>query len=149
MQRRTFVSGLAAGTVSVIALENRVFTAELAAAERANVKLIDDMYAAWTSLELPGKMSALFTEDCLFRASVNAPVTKGFGGILDDFKRVTTGGQRIEFKVIETFAKGSVVVHHRTTRFVSSERSRENRVVASFFIKAGRIAEWTDYPVRP
>ena len=148
MERRAFLAELGAGAAVSAAIGDRLFAAELSAAEKANVKLIDEMYAAWTSLELPAKISAFFTEDCLFRASVNAPVTKGFAGILDDFKRVTTGGQRIEFKVIETFAKGPVVVHDRSTRFVSPERSREGRVVAAFVMKDGRIAEWTDYPVR-
>ena len=50
-----------------------------------------------------------------------------------------------EFEVVETFARGSIVVHERWDRFTRPTRNSEWHVVGVFYMKDGLIAEWTDY----
>jgi len=56
--------------------------------------------------------------------------------------------QVVEFPVAETFAKGPIVMNERTDRFVRPDRTNTFHVVGVFFVRDGKIAEWTDYIIR-
>jgi limonene-1,2-epoxide hydrolase len=120
--------------------------AELTAGERANIKLIDDMLGAWATLQLPDAIPILFTADTVFKPSPGAMPVSGHQGMLEHFKRITGGGNKVEFWVIESFAKGAVVAHHRRTTFITPQQTRTSNAAAVFYFKEGKIAEWSDYP---
>ena len=54
----------------------------------------------------------------------------------------------IEFRIVETFAKGPLVVNHRIDRFESKTRPLTWEGVGVFFVQSGKIKEWSDYTIR-
>lgn len=54
----------------------------------------------------------------------------------------------IEFKILESFAKGPIVVTHRIDRFASKTRPLTWEGVGVFFVQNGKIKEWFDYTIR-
>ena len=53
----------------------------------------------------------------------------------------------VEFRVLETFASGPIVINHRIDRF-DSPNPLTWEGVGVFFIKDGKIKEWSDYTIR-
>jgi limonene-1,2-epoxide hydrolase len=53
----------------------------------------------------------------------------------------------IEFKVLETLSLGAIVINRRVDRFVSP-RSFTWVGIGVFFVKDGKIKEWSDYTIR-
>ena len=47
--------------------------------------------------------------------------------------------QQIEFKILETFARGPMVINHRIDRFISTSRPLTWEGVGVFFVKDGKI----------
>ena len=54
----------------------------------------------------------------------------------------------IEFKILETFAAGSIVMNRRIDSFMSTTRPLTWEGVGVFFIKDSKIKEWSDYTIR-
>ena len=52
-----------------------------------------------------------------------------------------------EFEVLDTFARGPIVVNERIDRFTLPDRSIEWRGVGVFYLKDGAIAEWSDFTI--
>ena len=53
----------------------------------------------------------------------------------------------IEFKILETFASGPLVMNHRVDHFASATRPLTWEGVGVFFVKDGKIQEWSDYTI--
>ncbi len=49
--------------------------------------------------------------------------------------------------MLETFAKGPMVINHRIDHFSSSTRPLTWEGVGVFFLKDGKIKEWSDYSI--
>jgi limonene-1,2-epoxide hydrolase len=54
----------------------------------------------------------------------------------------------IEFKILDTFANGPIVINRRIDSFKSTTRPLTWEGVGVFFIKDGKIKEWSDYTIR-
>ena len=54
----------------------------------------------------------------------------------------------MEFRILETFASGPMVMTHRIDRFVASPRPLRWEGVGVFFVKDGKIKEWSDYTIK-
>ena len=57
------------------------------------------------------------------------------------------GSSFCEFEVLESFAKGSIVINERWDRFELPERKFEWHGVGVFYVKDGLIAEWSDFTI--
>ena len=92
------------------------------------------------------KLGELLSDDCIYRATETAPSVSGRDAIIE---RLQGLGQAafIEFEVIETFARGSIVVNDRIDRFDLPNRKIEWHGVGVFYIKDGKIAEWSDFTI--
>ena len=53
--------------------------------------------------------------------------------------------RRAEFEVVDSWARGPLVVNDRVDRFTLPDQSMEIPVVGVFHMIDGKIAEWTDY----
>jgi uncharacterized protein (TIGR02246 family) len=126
----------------------RVATAEWTEAEKANVKVVNDFCSAWDSLDA-SRLIAFFADDCVYRVTETAAPLKGRAAVLDRIKGFLTNTSKVEFKVIETFVKGPVVINERYDTFVHTERTNRFHLTGMFFVRDGKIAEWTDYVIRP
>ena len=60
-------------------------------------------------------------------------------------QRGTANGQKIRHELLDRFAKGPVVVMEKLNQFSLPEKTRTSHVVAVFFMKKGKITEWTEY----
>ncbi|MGH8143699.1 MAG: hypothetical protein ACREU2_14425, partial [Steroidobacteraceae bacterium] len=56
--------------------------------------------------------------------------------------------QKVDFHAFETFAAGPIVLNRRRDTFVSSQGTRSFAVAGVFFLRDGKIVEWTDYTIK-
>ncbi len=50
--------------------------------------------------------------------------------------------------MLDTWARGPMVINERIDSFTRPDQSPAYHLVGVFFIKEGKIAEWTDYGIR-
>jgi hypothetical protein len=81
--RRRFLTGSALGAAATLALPGMATAADLTDAEKANVKVVNDMCAAWTAPIDFDRIGRFLAEDCTFRASETAAPVKGRQAIVD------------------------------------------------------------------
>jgi len=146
VERRAFLG--AAGLVSVAALGvPDAAGAALTEREAANVKIVTDFCAAWSTRDLTTILPFL-ADDSVYRMTETTPPAIGHAGVRERLGSWIESSQQIEFTILETFAKGPVVVNHRIDRFVSTTRPLTWEGVGVFFVADGRIKEWSDYTIR-
>ena len=142
--RRTF---FAAG-LGVLASAGLAQAAEWSDAEKANVQLVADFCASWSTRDL-GKILPRLADDCIYRMSETTPAVNGHAGVTERLGSWMPSSDRgIEFKILETFAAGSIVMNRRIDSFRSTTRPLTWEGVGVFFIKDGKIKEWSDYTIR-
>jgi limonene-1,2-epoxide hydrolase len=136
---------LGAGLGAALGLSQRAAAAEPTPSERANLALVTDFCASFTSRDM-SKITAYLADNCVYRVTeTTAPVSGK-----DAIERIRTYVERstkIEFKILESWVKGSVVVNERIDSFVSPQRTNAYHLTGVFFVKDGKIAEWTDYVI--
>jgi limonene-1,2-epoxide hydrolase len=142
LDRRAFlVAGLGAAAIGGAA--RRAEAAEWTAAEKANVQIVNDFCAAWSSHDV-AKIMASFADASTYRMTETAEPVKGRDAIT---ARVKTFVDRVtRFEVLDTYAKGPMVVNERIDHF-SGGPIRSWRGVGVFFLKDGNIVEWHDYTI--
>jgi limonene-1,2-epoxide hydrolase len=147
MDRRAFI-GLTAMATAALGASAPLEAAELTETERANVKLVNDMCAAWVVPLDFERIGSFLADDCVFRASETSAPIKGRDTIVASLKKGLGTAKKAEFEVVQSFARGPIVFNERFDRFALGERSINWNGVGVFFIKDGKIAEWSDYTVR-
>jgi limonene-1,2-epoxide hydrolase len=123
-------------------------TADSTATEKANVKTVNDMCAAWAAPLDFDRIGRFLSDDCVFRASETAPPVKGREAIVESLKRMLATAQRAEIQVVQSFAKGPIVFNERFDRFTLGERKIDWHGVGVFFLKDEKIAEWSDFAIK-
>ena len=147
--RRAFLGAAAAGLgVSAVLRPTILGAADSTAAENANVKTVNDMCAAWVAPLDFDRIGRFLADDCVFRASETSPPVKGREAIVESLKRMLATAQRAEIQVVQSFAKGPIVFNERFDRFTMGERKIDWHGVGVFFLKVGKIAEWSDFAIR-
>lgn len=141
--RRAFVlASLAAGaaglTSSVAVAAQSDGTAQTAA------RLVTEFCAAVSKLD-PAAMRPFLANDVAYRMTETAAPIIGAEGVLDAYRKLNATS--ITFEVLETFTAGPLVINRRIDRFVSP-RPFTWQGVGVFFVKDGKIKEWSDYTIR-
>jgi limonene-1,2-epoxide hydrolase len=143
--RRAF---LAVTGLGVLASALPARAAEWTDAERANVQLVTDFCASWSTRDLARILPRL-ADDCVYRMSETVPPVTGHAGVRDRLESwMPSSDLGIEFTIVETFAAGPMVMNHRIDRFKSTTRPLTWEGVGVFFVKDGKIKEWSDYTIR-
>ena len=145
VERRAFLVSGGAGAAALLAALPAA--AQSTDAERANVKLVNDFCAAWATRDLT-KILSFVADDNVYRMTETTPPAIGHAGITERLGDWVKTSESIDFKVVDTWAKGPMVVNHRIDRFVSKVRPLTWEGVGVFFIKDGKIREWHDYTIR-
>jgi limonene-1,2-epoxide hydrolase len=114
--------------------------------EKANVKTVSDFCAAWSSRDV-ARVLPFLADDCVYRMTETTPAVQGHAGITDRLKPAVESSSLVEFRVLDTAAAGPIVINHRIDRFVSP-RPLTWEGVGVFFVKDGRIKEWSDYTIK-
>ena len=142
--RRSFVRSAAAGLgLALTGGLSRADAAEWTATEKANVQVVNAFCAAWASRDL-AKITAPFADTVTYRPVETAEPIKGQAEVT---ARIKTFIDRVKgFDVLETFAKGPMVVNERKDYFTSGQLKSWHGV-GVFFLKDGKIVDWYDYTI--
>jgi limonene-1,2-epoxide hydrolase len=140
VERRAFLlAALAAGATGVIS--NVADAAQTGTADGA--RIVTEFCAAVSKLD-PGAMRPFFAEGIVYRMTETTPPIVGVENVLQTYAKLNATS--IEFKVLESFTAGPIVINHRVDRFVSPQPFTWEGV-GVFFIKDGKIKEWSDYTI--
>jgi limonene-1,2-epoxide hydrolase len=140
--RRAFLlTALAAGGMNVVA--GRADAAQAGDTPDA-ARLVSEFCASVSRLD-PAAMRPFLAEDVVYRMTEATPPITGIDAVLDTYRKLNATS--IEFKVLETFSAGPMVMNRRIDTFVSP-RSFRWEGVGIFFVKDGKIKEWSDYTIR-
>jgi limonene-1,2-epoxide hydrolase len=133
--------------------------------EKQNLEIVADFCRAHATKDV-ARIEMLIADDCLYRgteaAKPWAAVTTGPNGEV----RVAPGSlgrqavmnavrgylsaDKVEFEIIgPQLVKGSVVLHERIDRFTRGDQIRMFHAAGFFFLRDGKIKEWTDYILSP
>jgi limonene-1,2-epoxide hydrolase len=148
--RRRFMA-TAAGSAAAVALAmlggvKSAEGAEWNEVEKANVKTVNDFCAAWATRDISRALPFL-AGDCVYRMTETTPPVNGHDGVIQRLKPTVDGATLVEFKVLDTAAAGPIVINHRIDRFLTA-RPFTWEGVGVFFLKDGKIKEWSDYTIR-
>ncbi len=151
LDRRAFFPTAICGALTLASLPASPAAAETTDAEKANLKLIRDMVATWDAVAATdppdlSKLAPYFSADCAFRLRPTDTVPEhGLDVVAAAIKRGTANGQKVRHDLLDSFAKGPVVVMEKLNQFITPEKTRTSHVVAVYLIKDGKIVEWTEY----
>jgi limonene-1,2-epoxide hydrolase len=145
--RRTLFLAGGLGAIAIAAAKE-ANAVDVSAVEKANVQLVKDFCKAWADdpPDCENMANRFLAEDCVVRfGETIAPVT-GQVAAAALFQSFLGSGQRYDLKILETFAHGPIVVNSRMDSTIRNSRSiHPTPVVGVFYIKDGKIKEWSDY----
>jgi len=145
--RRGFVISAAAGAFAFGGFVARAEAAEWTAQEKANVGIVNNFCAAWSTRDM-AKPLAFLSNECVYRMTETTAPANGHQAVTDRLKSSVDASEAVEFKILETFAAGPIVMNHRVDSFVSKTRPLTWEGVGVFFLQDGKIKEWSDYTIR-
>jgi len=137
-------SGMAALGALLSSREARA--ADLSPQEAANLKTVTSFLAAWSTRDLE-QVTAHMTADAVYRMTETTPPIAGAAALIAQMQPWVDTSSAIEFRVLETFVKGPMVINHRIDHFSSATRPLTWEGVGVFFLKDGKIKEWSDYSI--
>jgi len=147
MDRRGFLASAGLGALTPLALASEASAAERSDAEKANVKLVTDFCASWSTRDLK-QVFPRFADSGVYRMSETTPPVTGQAGLTERLGSWMQSSDRITFQILDTFAMGPIVINHRIDTFASKTRPLTWEGVGVFFVKDGKIQEWSDYTIR-
>ena len=147
INRRSFLTRTGIAVPAVIAAPAFAAAADWTDAEKANVAVVTEMCRVWKAPVDFEKVGSFLADDCVYRATETAPPVKGRQAIVDSLKKMLGTITKAEFEIVQTFARGPMVVNERFDRFTMPQRSMEWHGIGVFMLKSGKIAEWNDYTI--
>jgi limonene-1,2-epoxide hydrolase len=150
MKRRHFLTSAGVSGAAALAVFSRTSRLVSAAgwndAERASVKVVTDFCAAWSTRDMNNVLPFL-ADDCVYRMTETTPPANGHDGVIQRLKTWVDTASLVEFRVLDTMAAGPIVINHRIDRFLTKQPLTWEGV-GVFFVKDGKIKEWSDYTIR-
>jgi limonene-1,2-epoxide hydrolase len=140
---RFLFSGLAAG---ILGFSGAGQAAGMTDSENANLALVTAFCESFASRDMT-KIASFLAADCVYRITETAPLLTGPAAV-DRIKTYVERADKIEFKILESWARGLIVVNERVDTFISPARTNALHLTGVFFVKDGKIAEWADYIIR-
>ena len=120
--------------------------AERTADEEKNLALVADFCASFATRDMT-RIASYLAPNCSYRITETSPPAVG-AAALERIKSYVDRSSKIEFKILDSWARGPMVINERIDSFTRSDASPAYHLVGVFFIKDGKIAEWTDYGIR-
>jgi limonene-1,2-epoxide hydrolase len=127
---------------------NSPSAASTATIEKTNIQLVKDFCKAWgddppDAEEMANKYLA---DDCVVRFGDTIEPVTGHDAAIELFQTFLSNGERYDLKVLETFARGPVVVNSRIDSTIKgTHTTHPTSVVGVFIVRNGKIKEWSDY----
>ena len=120
--------------------------AEPTAAEKANLDLVTRFCESFATRDM-AKITAFLSPDVVYRITDTVPAVKG----PDAIARIRAYVERstsIEFKILDSWVRGSVVVNERIDSFTRADGNVAYHLTGVFLVKDGKVIEWADYSIR-
>jgi limonene-1,2-epoxide hydrolase len=143
VRRRSIFTCAGIGVATFLSGSNTLNATEWTAAERANVKVVNDFCAAWPSHDLE-KVLSFFSNDGAYRMSERQEPVKGRQAVRDKINSFLNNV--VKFEVLDTFARGPMVFNERIDHFQKLQLKSWHGV-GVFFLRDGKIVEWYDYTI--
>lgn len=135
------------GAAMLGAFAGKAAAAELTATEKANIDVVNAFLHATTPKDM-SKALVHLAPDCIYRMTETTPPVKGPAAIVERLRNFVDNADKITFEIHATHALGPVVINHRLDTFTSKTQPLLFEGVGVFFLKNGKIVEWTDYTIR-
>jgi len=142
LDRRKFLTA-GAGAIALAGMAGSASAAELTVAEQENVQLVNEFCEAWPSHDL-SRIMAFFSEDSAYRMTETTELADGRDAVSARIETIINSVDR--FEVLDTFARGPMVINERIDYF-SDFAIKTWRGVGVFFIRDGKIVDWYDYTI--
>lgn len=143
MDRRGFIAA-GAGAMALAAITSSASAAELTTEEQTNVELVNEFCATWPSHNLSVIMG-FFADDSAYRMTETTELADGRDAVSARIQTIINNVDR--FEVLDTFARGPMVINERIDYF-SDFTIKTWRGVGVFFIRDGKIVDWYDYTIK-
>jgi len=117
--------------------------AEPTSDEQANIQLVNEFCAAWPSHDLD-IILAFFADDGAYRMTETTELADGRDAVAARIQTILSNVDR--FEVLDTFARGPMVINERIDYF-SDFALKTWHGVGVFFIRDGKIVDWYDYTI--
>lgn len=143
--RRSFLAAGGIGAMASVAMSGPAAATQLSTEEQANLTAVNEFCAAFTVPLDWARITSFLKDDCKYRASQDIQMVEGSEAIVGLLEGFAGNATSVEFEMIDTWARGPVVVNDRVDRFVLPNRTLELPVVGVFYMVDGKIAEWTDF----
>ena len=140
--RRKFLA-IGLGAVALAGGGGTAEAAEPSALEQANMQVVKAFCAAWPSHDLE-KILSFFADNGAYRMTETMEPAKGRDALAARIRTIINNVDR--FEILDTFARGPMVVNERIDRF-SNFQLKSWHGVGVFFLKNGKIVEWYDYSI--
>lgn len=115
--------------------------------EQSNIRLVDRFCAAWEAMDL-AQVTATMTVDAVYRQSQDTSPVSGHQALIDMMQPWIESSHAITYEVLDSFARGPVVINHRIDIYHSDTNHLEWEGVGLFLIEDGLIREWQDFTMR-
>lgn len=147
LSRRTVVAS--AGLLMASTMGASAEIAEMTATEKSNVRLVNDFLKGWAVPEATSsKLAEVVSDDATIQPQQEKPAVTGKTAVIRAFDGYLANGRRWDIKVLETFAKGPVVVNFRLdASHYPGQTGHGTPVVGVFILQNGKIKGWSDYRV--
>ncbi len=113
-----------------------------------SLRIVNAFCAAWSTLD-PAKVAAFFADNAIYRVTETTPATVGRPAITQLLQRFLGRAQKVRFEILREYNVGPIVLTERNDHFTGPQGERVFHVAGVFFVRDGKIAEWTDYMIRP
>jgi limonene-1,2-epoxide hydrolase len=117
------------------------------AQEAANLAIVAGFCEAWSSLDLR-QVVAFMSEDAVYRMTEETPPAIGHQALINQMQPWVDTSSAIEFRIVDSWARGPLVMNHRIDIFSSDTRPLIWEGVGTFLIREGKIREWSDFTIR-
>jgi limonene-1,2-epoxide hydrolase len=138
----------ASGAAPVAPNLNSPSAASTAVIEKANVQLVKDFCKAWGDdpPDADDMANKYLADDVLVRFGDTIEPVTGHEAAVALFQTFLSSGERYDLKILETFARGPIVVNSRIDSTIKGTRTTHpTSVIGVFVVKNGKIKEWSDY----
>src|SRR5215831_14700208 len=137
--RRRFLALAALGAGALAGGGRLAAAAELTPTEQANLKLVTDFCASWSARDMT-RVFPFLADDCVYRMTETTPPANGHEGVSAKLKSWLDDSARVQFRVLDTFPSGPIVINHRIDQFAAA-RPLTWEGVGVFFVRDGKIKE--------
>ncbi len=143
--RRQFLSaGGAAG--ALLASGGVSQAADTAAIEAKAIQVVTDFCNLIAARDMT-KLASLVTDTVVYRLKEDAPPIVGRDAVVARIKTFFDGTDVVEIRILKSQAIGPVVINERVDIFEGPKKHWRFHLTGMFFVKDGKIQEWTDYVI--